>query len=195
MISKKQDKNYDNDVSTFDLSLALFIASISIIAINSAICIGTMLYTNLGHNFNLGYNFNLGHNFNLDHNFNFDHNFNIGQINKNLFTGIWHKVDSNNSNLHIYQNDKVKLKNGANTKLVDGYINYNNNTIYINYVDINKICIYNISYIHFVNNAYSFTILYDNTQKIYHVYRKYDYVVNIAFINKILEILKLQTFT
>jgi len=178
MISKKQDKNYDNDVSKVDLGLALFIASISIIAINSVICIGTMLYTN--HTYNL--NLNLGHNLNI----------NLGQINKNLFTGIWHKVDSNNSNLHIYQNDEVKLKDGVNTKLVDGYINYNNNTIYINYTNTNKICIYNISYIHFVNNAYSFTILYDNTQKNYHVYRKYDYVVNIAFINKILETLKSQ---
>lgn len=135
-----------------------------------------MLYTN--HTYNL----NLGHNLNI----------NLGQINKNLFTGIWHKVDSNNSNLHIYQNDEVKLKDGVNTKLVDGYINYNNNAIYINYTNTNKICIYNISYIHFVNNAYSFTILYDNTQKIYNVYRKYDYVVNIAFINKILETLKSQ---
>lgn len=185
MISKKQDKNYDNDVSTFDLSLALFIASISIIAINSAICIGTMLYTNLDHNLNP----------NFDHNLNPNLGHNPGQINKNLFTGIWYKVDSNNSNFHIYQNDEVKLKDGTNTKLVDGYINYNHNTIYINYVDTNKICIYNISYIHFVNNAYSFTILYDNTQKIYHVYRKYDYVVNIAFINKILEILKSQALS
>ena len=176
MLFKKQDKNYDNEVSTFDLGLALFIMSVSIITFNSLLCVGTMIYTN-----------------------------SLASttpttpittttlvINKNLFTGIWYKVDSNYSNLHIYQNNDISFKNESNTELVNGYIDYKSNLIYMSGGggSSNNI-VYNISYVHRVNNAYSFTILYDKACKKYYVYRKYDYVVNIAFITKLVESLQL----
>ena len=188
MLFKKQDKNYDNEVSTFDLGLALFIMSVSIITFNSLLCVGTMIYTN-----------------------------SLASttpttpittttlvINKNLFTGIWYKVDSNYSNLHIYQNNDISFKNESNTELVNGYIDYKSNLIYMSGGgggsygggggsgggSSNNI-VYNISYVHRVNNAYSFTILYDRACKKYYVYRKYDYVVNIAFITKLVESLQL----
>lgn len=166
MIFKKQDKQYDNEVSTFDASLALFIMSISIITLNSLVCIGTMMYTN--------YNYTL-----IPSVPTINNNLAIN-INKNLFTGIWYKVDSNYSNLHIYQNNDISFKNESNTNLVDGYIDYKTNTIYMN-----DNIVYNIIYVHSINNAYSFTILYDNVCKKYNVYRKYNYVINIALINKL----------
>lgn len=167
MMFRKQDKNYDNEVSTFDASFALFIMSVSIITLNSLVCIGTMMYTN--------YHYSL---INPNPDINNNHGINI---NKNFFTGIWYKVDSNYSNLHIYQNNDISFKNEPNTKLVNGYIDYKTNAIYTN-----NGTVYNISYVHSVNNAYSFTILYDNVCKKYNVYRKYNYVVNIAFITKLI---------
>jgi len=165
MISKKQEKNYDSEVSTIDLSLALFILSVSIITFNSLLCVGTMLYTNYKHN-------------------QINSNNHPIVINKNLYTGIWYNINSSYSNLHIYQNDKVSFTDSVNTTLLSGYIDYKTNAIYTSSTN------YNISYVHDVNNVYSFTILYDNIYNIYHVYRKYDYVVNVAFINKLLSSLK-----
>lgn len=170
MIFRKQDKQYDNEVSTFDASLALFIMSVSIITLNSLVCIGTMMYTN----------YNYMHTSPSFPSININPNTTIITIDKNLFTGIWYKIDSNYSNLHIYQNNNVSFKNESNTNLVNGYVDYKTNIIYMN-DDI----AYNISYVHFINNAYSFTILYDNACKKYNVYRKYNYVVNIALINKL----------
>jgi hypothetical protein len=161
MIFRKQYKQYDNEVSTFDASFALFIMSVGIITLNSLVCIGTMMYTN--------YNYTPINPINPSIN-----------IDKNLFTGIWYKIDSNYSNLHIYQNNNVSFKNEPNTNLVNGYVDYKTNAIYIN-----DDTAYNISYVHSINNAYSFTILYDNACKKYNVYRKYNYVVNIALINKL----------
>jgi hypothetical protein len=163
MISKKQDKNYDSEVSTIDLSLALFILSVSIITFNSLLCVGTMLYTNYKHNQITSI---------------------TPVINKNLYTGIWYNMNSSYSNLHIYQNDKISFTDSVNTTLLNGYIDYKTNAIYTNSTN------YNISYVHNVNDEYSFTILYDNVYNIYHVYRKYDYVVNVAFIKKLLSSLK-----
>jgi hypothetical protein len=170
MIFRKQDKQYDNEVSTFDASFALFIMSVGIITLNSLVCIGTMMYTN--------YNYTPT---NLTNPTTPTPTNPAININKNLFTGIWYKIDSNYSNLHIYQNNDVSLKNEPNTNLVNGYVDYKTNAIYMN-DDI----AYNISYVHSINNAYSFTILYDNVSKKYNVYRKYNYVVNIAFINKLI---------
>jgi hypothetical protein len=166
MISKKQEKNYDSDVSTIDLSLALFILSVSIITFNSLLCVGSMLYANYKYS-------------HINSN-----NHPIIVINKNLYTGIWYNMNSSYSNLHIYQNDKVSFTDSVNTTLLNGYIDYKTNAIYTNSTN------YNISYVHDVNNVYSFTILYDNVYNIYHVYRKYDYVVNVAFIKKLLSSLK-----
>lgn len=167
MIFRKQDKNYDNEVSTFDASFALFIMSVSIITLNSLVCIGTMMYTN--------YNYN---------SINVSIPASTININKNLFIGIWYKVDSNYSNLYIYQNNDIRFKNEPNTKLVNGYIDYKTNAIYTS--DSITRTVYNISYVHSFNNAYSFTILYDNVCKKYNVYRKYNYVVNIAFITNVI---------
>jgi hypothetical protein len=176
MISKKQEKNYDNEVSTIDLSLVLFILSVCVITTNSIICLGTMIYKN--HQYTHVNSINSVNSINAKNSIN-----PIININKNLFTGIWYKIDSNYSNLHIYQNNKTNFKGEPNTGLINGYIDYKNNIIYTNSTSNNNI--YNISYVHYVNNAYSFTILYDNAFKKYNVYRKYDYVVNIAFITKL----------
>jgi uncharacterized membrane protein YgcG len=199
MMSKKQDKNYDNEVSTFDLGLALFIMSVSIITLNSLLCVGTMIYTNsLASTTSTTTTTPLAPLAST-----------TPAINKNLFTGIWYKVDSNYSNLHIYQNNDISFKNESNTELVNGYIDYKSNLIYMSGGGCggcgggscggggcgcgggssNNI-VYNISYVHRVNNAYSFTILYDKACKKYYVYRKYDYVVNIAFITKLVESLQ-----
>jgi hypothetical protein len=175
MISKKQDKNYDSEVSTIDLSLALFILSVSIITFNSLLCVGTMIYTN-----SLASTTSTTTTTPI-----------TLVINKNLFTGIWYKVDSNYSNLHIYQNNDISFKNESNTELVNGYIDYKSNLIYMSGGGSSNNIVYNISYVHRVNNAYSFTILYDKACKKYYVYRKYDYVVNIAFITKLVESLQL----
>jgi hypothetical protein len=175
MLFKKQDKNYDNDVSTFDLGLALFIMSVSIITFNSLLCVGTMIYTN-----SLASTTSTTTTTPI-----------TLVINKNLFTGIWYKVDSNYSNLHIYQNNDISFKNESNTELVNGYIDYKSNLIYMSGGGSSNNIVYNISYVHRVNNAYSFTILYDKACKKYYVYRKYDYVVNIAFITKLVESLQL----
>jgi hypothetical protein len=193
MISKKQDKNYDNEVSTFDLGLALFIMSVSIITLNSLLCVGTMIYTNsLASTTSTTTTTPLAPLAST-----------TPAINKNLFTGIWYKVDSNYSNLHIYQNNDISFKNESNTELVNGYIDYKSNLIYMSGCgggggdgscggggSCGNNIVYNISYVHRVNNAYSFTILYDKACKKYYVYRKYDYVVNIAFITKLVESLQ-----
>ena len=182
MIFRKQDKQYDNEVSTFDASLALFIMSVSIITLNSLVCIGTMMYTNYNYTSIPASIINSINNNPINNNpINPNTLINPAiNINKNLFTGIWYKIDSNYSNLHIYQNNNVSFKNEPNTNLVNGYVDYKTNAIYIN-----NDTAYNISYVHSINNAYSFTILYDNACKKYNVYRKYNYVVNIAFINKL----------
>ena len=191
MIFRKQDKQYDNEVSTFDASFALFIMSVGIITLNSLVCIGTMMYTNYNYtsipasiinsiNINSINNNPINNNPINNNPINNNPNTTVITIDKNLFTGIWYKIDSNYSNLHIYQNNNVSFKNEPNTNLVNGYVDYKTNTIYIN-----DDTAYNISYVHSINNAYSFTILYDNACKKYNVYRKYNYVVNIALINKL----------
>jgi hypothetical protein len=208
MIFRKQDKQYDNEVSTFDASFALFIMSVGIITLNSLVCIGTMMYTNYNYtsipasiinSININSINNNPININSINNnpINNNPNTTVITIDKNLFTGIWYKIDSNYSNLHIYQNNDISFKNESNTELVNGYIDYKSNLIYMSGGggggsggSSNNI-VYNISYVHRVNNAYSFTILYDKACKKYYVYRKYDYVVNIAFITKLVESLQL----
>jgi len=121
------------------------------------------------------------------------HNINIKEYTNKLI-GTWYNVDVENSNLYIYQNSDIILKESQNLKFVKGYIDYDKMVIYTNNTtttahgtkgisDTNNF--FNISHLNYVNNMYTFMILFDNNSSNYSVYSKYGYVVNIDTIKNL----------
>jgi hypothetical protein len=242
MLTKKQDKNYNADVSSFDIIASIILISLGIILFsycifsfimfNEIINMNVITYPSFGAKSSFGtlgtfgnqqtittflksiitypmsvillfYNYcttvNNVKNVSMSTSTSTSTNTNIHNINMKEYTnkliGTWYNVDVENSNLYIYQNSDIILKESQSLKFVKGYIDYDKMVIYTNTTapDTNTTNtaygtgtnnFFNISHLNYVNNMYTFMILFDNNSSNYSVYSKYGYVVNIDTIKK-----------
>lgn len=220
MLTKKQDKNYNADVSSFDIIASIILISLGIILFsycifsfimfNEIINMNVITYPSFGNQQTittflksiitypmsiilLFYNYcttvNNVKNVSMSTSTN-GHNINMKEYTNKLI-GTWYNVDVENSNLYIYQNSDIILKESQNLKFVKGYIDYDKMVIYTNTTApdtkgaISTNNFFNISHLNYVNNMYTFMILFDNNSSNYSVYSKYGYVINIDIIKKL----------
>jgi hypothetical protein len=220
MLTKKQDKNYNADVSSFDIIASIILISLGIILFsycifsfimfNEIINMNVITYPSFGTFGTFGnqqtittflksiitypmsiillfYNYcttvNNVKNVSMSTSTN-GHNINMKEYSNKLI-GTWYNVDVENSNLYIYQNSDIILKESQNLKFVKGYIDYDKMVIYTNTTAPDTNNFFNISHLNYVNNMYTFMILFDNNSSNYSVYSKYGYVVNIDTIKNL----------
>lgn len=236
MLTKKQDKNYNADVSSFDIIASIILISLGIILFsycifsfimfNEIINMNVITYPSFGTKSTFGAKSTFGnqqtittflksiitypmsiillfYNYcttvnnvkNVSMSTSTSTSTNIHNINMKEYTnkliGTWYNVDVENSNLYIYQNSDIILKESQSLKFVKGYIDYDKMVIYTNTTApdtkgaISTNNFFNISHLNYVNNMYTFMILFDNNSSNYSVYSKYGYVVNIDTIKNL----------
>jgi hypothetical protein len=236
MLTKKQDKYYNSDVSSFDIIASIILISLGIILFsycifsfimfNEIINMNEITYPSFGAKDSFGakgffstvgnqqtittflksiitypmsvillfYNYcimvNDVKNVSMSTSTNI-HNINMKEYTNKLI-GTWYNVNVENSNLYIYQNSDIILKESQNLKFVKGYIDYDKMVIYTNSTFSASSAygsgtnnFFNISHLNYVNNMYTFMILFDNNSSNYSVYSKYGYFVNIDTIKKL----------